>query len=154
MKNRTTILNSVLAAVLGVVLLISVLVKTNCPHFILPEINIPYMAAVSLTALVLTYFIELSDTCCRIAKEHDSGCPVCQTVLAAVTFAVLPFAAGLASAAVWKLALCGGAVFAVLNAAFCGMVKRMEFADTHKCAVIPAAFGLYLACQCFTNIVL
>lgn len=143
MKNRTTILNSVLAAVLGVVLLVSVLVKTNCPHFILPEINIPYMAAVSLTALVLTHFVRT-----------EEGCPVCQAVLAAVTFAVLPFAAGLATAAVWKLALCGGIVFAVLNAAFSGMVKRMELADTHKCAVIPAAFGLYLACQCFTNIIL
>lgn len=144
MKNRTTILNSVLAAVLGVVLLVSILVKTNCPHFILPEINIPYMAAVSLTALVLTCFIESS----------NEGCPVCQAVLAAVTFAVLPFAAGLAAAAVWKAALCGGIVFAVLNAAFCGMVKRMELADTPKFAVIPAAFGLYLACQCFTNIIL
>ncbi len=143
MKNRTTILNSVLAAVLGVVLLISVLVKTNCPHFILPEINIPYMAAVSLTALVLTCFVKT-----------EEGCPICQAVLAAVTFAVLPLAAGLAVGSVWKLALCGGIVFAVLNAAFSGMVKRMELADVHKGAVIPAAFGLYLACQCFSGWIL
>ena len=143
MKNRTTILNSVLAAVLGVVLLVSVLVKTNCPHFILPEMNIPYIAAVSLIALVLTYFVKT-----------EEGCPICEAVLAAVTFAVLPFSAGLTSAGVFKLALCGGIVFAVLNAAFNGMTKRMELADTHKCAVIPAAFALYLACQCFTNIIL
>ena len=179
MKNRTTILNSVLAAVLGVVLLVSILVKANCPHFILPEINIPYIAAVSLTALVLTYFIrELADTRCRTAKENDSrvdfcsvertfmqksmsccesnndGCIVCETVLAAVTFAILPFAAGLASVSVWKLALCGGIVFAVLNAAFNGMTKRMELADVQKGAAIPAAFVLYLACQRFTNILL
>ena len=143
MKNRTTILNSVLAAVLGVVLLVSVLVKTNCPHFILPEINIPYIAAVSLTALVLTYFVKT-----------ENGCPICEAVLAAVTFAVLPFAVGLASTGVLKLALCGGIVFAVLNAAFNGMTKRMELADVQKGAVIPAAFVLYLACQCFTNILL
>ena len=46
MKSRTTILNSVLAAVLGAVLLVSVIVKTVSPHFILPQINIPYIAAV------------------------------------------------------------------------------------------------------------
>lgn len=143
MKNRTTILNSVLAAVLGVVLLVSVLVKTNSPHFILPEINIPYMAAISLTALVLTYFVKTED-----------GCIVCETALAAVTFALLPLSAGLATTSVWKLAFCGGVVFAVLNVAFCGMTKRMELADVQKGAVIPAAFVLYLACQCFTNIIL
>ena len=143
MKNRTTILNSILAAVLGIVLLVSTLVKVNCPHFILPEINIPYMAAVSLTALVLTYFVKT-----------EEGCIICEAILATVTFAVLPFAAGLTTAGVLKLALCGGIVFTVLDAAFSGMTKRMELADTHKCAVIPAAFGLYLACQCFANILL
>ena len=157
-KDRTTILNTILALVLGVVLLVSVLVKMNCPHFILPKIDIPYMAAVSLTALVLTHFFggAASDmecqggTSCMI--ENPEGCPLCQAVLAALTFALLPWAAGFTDVSVMKLALCGGLVFAVLNAMFCGMVKRMELADTQKTAVIPAAFGLYLACQCFTNI--
>lgn len=143
MKNRTTILNSILAAVLGVVLLVSVLVKTYCPHFILPEINIPYIAAVSLAALVITHFVKT-----------EEGCPVCQAILAAVTFAVLPHAAGLATVSVWKLALCGGIVFAVLNAMFTAMTKRMALANTCKGAVIPAAFGLYLACQCFAGWIL
>ncbi|MBQ8278789.1 MAG: hypothetical protein IJZ23_03015 [Roseburia sp.] len=143
MKNRTTILNSVLAAVLGVVLLVSVIVKTVCPHFILPEINIPYIVAVSLVSLVLTHFVKT-----------EEGCPICQAILAAVTFAILPWAAGLATVAVWKLAIVGGIVFAVLNAMFTAMVKRMELADICKGAVIPAAFGLYLACQCFTGWIL
>ena len=143
MKNRTTILNTVLAAVLGVVLLVSVIVKTNCPHFILPEINIPYIAAISLTALVLTHFVET-----------EKGCFICEALLAAVTFAVLPAAVGLATAAVWKTALCGGIVFAVLNAMFTAMTKRMELADTCKYAVIPAAFGLFLAFQCFSGFIL
>lgn len=143
MKNRTTILNSVLAAVLGVVLLVSVIVKTFCPHFILPEMNIPYIVAVSLAALVLTHFVET-----------EEGCPVCQAVLAAVTFAALPWAAGLAAVSIWKLAIAGGIVFAVLNAMFIAMEKRMELADAGKGAVIPAAFGLYLACQCFAGWIL
>lgn len=143
MKNRTTILNTILAAVLGVVLLVSTIVKTVSPHYILPEINIPYIAAVSLMALVLTHFVK---------TEND--CPVCQAILAAVTFAVLPAAAGLATVAVWKLAVVGGIVFAVLNAMFTAMVTRMELADTCKYAVIPGAFGLFLACQCFAGWIL
>ena len=143
MKNRTTILNTILAAVLGVVLLVSIIVKTVSPHFILPEMNIPYIAAVSLVALVLTHFVKT-----------EEGCPVCQAVLAAVTFAALPVVAGLAAAPIWKLALVGGIVFAALNAMFTAMEKRMELADTWKYAVIPGAFGLFLACQCFVGWIL
>ena len=143
MKNRTTILNTILAAVLGVVLLVSIIVKTVSPHFILPEMNIPYIAAVSLVALVLTHFVKT-----------EEGCPVCQAVLAAVTFAALPVVAGLAAAPIWKLALVGGIVFAALNAMFTAMEKRMELADTWKYAVIPGAFGLFLACQCFAGWIL
>lgn len=143
MKSRTTILNSILAAVLGVVLLVSVLVKTVSPHFILPEMNIPYIAAVSLTALVLTHFVKA-----------EEGCALCEALLAVVTFAVLPVAAGLATVAVWKLAIVGGVVFAVLNAMFTTMVKRMELSSTCKYAVVPAAFGLFLACQCFAGWIL
>ena len=143
MKNRTTILNSILAALLGVVLLISVIAKTFCPQLILPEMNIPYMAAVTLTALVLTHFVKT-----------EEGCPVCQAILAAVTFTVLPWAAGLQTVAVWKLAIVGGIVFAILNAMFTAMEKRMELTDVNRYAVVPAAFGLYLACQCFAGWIL
>lgn len=143
MKNRTTVLNTILAAVLGVVLLVSILVKAFCPHFILPEINIPYMVAVSLTALVLTHFVKT-----------EEGCAICQAILAAVTFAALPVVAGLTTAPVWKLALCGGVVFAVVNAMFMAIEKRMELTDARKCAVIPVALGLFLASQCFNGWIL
>ena len=143
MKSRTTILNSILAAVLGVALLISVIVTTVSPHFIIPQMSIPYIAAVSLVALVVTHF-----------AKTEEGCALCEALLAAVTFAVLPAAAGLATVAVWKLAIVGGIVFAVLNAMFTAMVKRMELGSTCKYAVIPAAFGLFLACQCFAGWIL
>lgn len=143
MKNRTTVLNTLLALVLGVTLLISVIAKMLCPQLIVPGIDIPYIVAVSLIALVLTHFVKT-----------EEGCPLCQALLAAVTFAVLPWAAGLATVAVWKMALIGGIVFAILNAMFTAMVKRMELSDVCKYAVIPAAFGLFLACQCFAGWIL
>lgn len=145
MKNRTAILNTILAVVLGVVLLVSIIAKMMCPQLILPQLNIPYVAAVSLVALILASFV----------KTEEEGCVIAQILLAAVTFGVLPMVAGMVSgAAVLKLALCGGIVFGILEAMFTAMVKRMEMAGICKYAVVPAAFALYLACQCFTGIIL
>ena len=145
MKNRTTILNTILAAVFAVVLLVSVIAKMMCPQLILPQLNIPYVAAVSLVALVIASFV----------KTEEEGCIICETILAAVTFGVLAMAAGMVSGvAVLKLALCGGVVFGILDAMFGAMVKRMEMSGICKGAVIPGAFALYLACQCFMGFIL
>lgn len=144
MKNRTAILNTSLAAVLGVVLLVSIIAKTMCPQLILPQINIPYVAAVSLLALVITSFVKT-----------EEGCIYCEIALAAITFGVLPLAAGMVSGAVViKLALCGGIVFGVLDLMVNAMTKRVEMAGICKYAVIPSAFVLYLAFQCFAGILL
>ena len=144
MKNRTTILNAVLAAVLGVVLLISIILKTMCPQIIIPEVNIPYIAAISLIALVLTSFVKT-----------DKDCVVCEAILAGITFGVLPWAAGaITGGEILKYVLVGAIVFAVLNEMFKAMVKRIDLAGACKGAVIPAAFGLYLACQCFAGWIL
>ena len=144
MKNRTTILNAVLAAVLGVALLISIILKTMCPQIIIPEVNIPYIAAISLIALVLTSFVKT-----------DKDCVVCEVILAGITFGVLPWAAGaITGGELLKYALVGAIVFAVLNEMFKAMVKRIDLAGACKGAVIPAAFGLYLACQCFAGWIL
>ena len=144
MKNRTTILNAVLAAVLGVALLISIILQTMCPQIIIPEVNIPYIAAISLIALVLTSFVKT-----------DKDCVVCEAILAGITFGVLPWAAGaITGGEILKYALVGAIVFAVLNEMFKAMVKRIDLAGACKGAVIPAAFGLYLACQCFAGWIL
>ena len=144
MKNRTTILNTSLAAVLGVVLLASIVAKTMCPQLILPQINIPYVAAISLVALVITSFVKT-----------EEGCIYCEMALAALTFGLLPLAAGMLNGAiVVKFALCGGIVFGVLDLIVNAMTKRIEVAGICKCAVIPSAFVLYLACQSFAGILL
>ena len=144
MKNRTTILNSALAAVLGIALLVSVLVKTMCPQMILPKYNIPYIAAISLVALVITSFIHT-----------EEGCLVCEAILAGITFGVMPWAAGVITAsAIFKYALGGAIVFAILNEMFQAMAKKMDLAGASKAAVIPASFVLYLACQCFAGWIL
>lgn len=142
MKNRTKILNTLLAVVVGLTLLVCVLVKMAVPNVVLPELDIPVMAALSLAALVLTSFF----------RTEEKGSLVAEAILAAVTFGVLPWAAGFASTAdIWKLALCGGVVFAVLDMVFEAMLDRIEALGNSKIAVIPTAFVLYLACQCFAG---
>ena len=115
-----------------------------CPQIIIPEVNIPYIAAISLIALVLTSFVKT-----------DKDCVVCEAILAGITFGVLPWAAGaITGGEILKYVLVGAFVFAVLNEMFKAMVKRIDLAGACKGAVIPAAFGLYLACQCFAGWIL
>ena len=144
MKNRTTILNTTLAAVLGVTLLGSIIAKTMCPQLILPQLNIPYVAAISLVALVLTSFVKT-----------EEGCIYCEMALAALTFGILPMVAGMAGGMeAVKLAVFGGLVFGALDLMVNAMTKRIAMAGICKCAVIPSAFVMYLACQCFAGILL
>lgn len=144
MKNRTTILNTTLAVVLGATLLGSIIAKTMCPQLILPQLNIPYVAAISLVALVLTSFVKT-----------EEGCIYCEMALAALTFGVLPMVAGMAAGmTAVKLAVFGGLVFGVLDLMVNAMTKRIAMSGICKCAVIPSAFLMYLACQCFAGILL
>ena len=76
MKNKTYILNTFLAAVLGIYLLVAVVVRTFCPQIILPKANIPNMVLISLIALVLDHYLA----------PDAKRCYICIPVLGAVTF--------------------------------------------------------------------
>ena len=55
MKNKTYILNTLLAAVVGIYLLAAVIIRTFCPQIILPKVNIPNLVLISLIALVIEH---------------------------------------------------------------------------------------------------
>ena len=57
MKNKTYILNTFLAAVFGIYMLVAVVVRAFCPQIILPKANIPNMVLISLIALVLDHYL-------------------------------------------------------------------------------------------------
>jgi len=140
MKNKSYILNTVLAAVLGVVLLIAVLVRTFAPMIIIPSLDIPNMVALSLAALVIDYYID----------NGAKRCWVCVAVLSAVSFGLLPFAAcfvGINDAL--KLGLFGGVVFTVTTLLFDSVSDRLSSGPACKAAPVLSAAGLYLASQCF-----
>ena len=145
MKNKTYILNTLLAAILGAVLLACVLVRTFLPRMILPELDIPNMVLVSLVALVADHY----------AAPGAKRCYICIPVFAAITFGLLPFAAcfvGVMDAL--KLALAGGVIFTVITWLYTTMLDRLSSGPVAKAAPVISALGLYLAVQCFAGILL
>ena len=143
MKNKTYTLNTLLAAVLSVTLLICVLVRALAPRMILPQLDIPNMVLISLVALVLDHYIAPG------AKR----CYICIPLFAAVTFGLLPFAACFVGAGeALKLAVLGAVVFTCVTWLFSSMMDRLSSGPAAKLAPVLSALGLYLAVQCFMGI--
>ena len=141
MKKNTMMVNTLLAVVLGAGLLTGMVWRTFMPYVVLPELDVIAMAAITLISLVLEYYMTG-------VQKRDWAL---QVVLATVTFGGLALAAGLPYAGM-KTFVCGAAVFAAVTFLFDSMVKRLEVTTDKKCAAIPTAFVLYLACQCFVSL--
>lgn len=143
MEKKSFVLNILLAATLGAGLLVGIVWSAIQPNVVLADLDIPAMAALVLIALLIEY----------LWKGTEKRAWAVQIVLAAATFAVLPFAAGYAGAGI-KLTVCGTASFAVLTWLFDSMAERMSVTCDCKCAMIPTAFVMYIACQCFMGMIL
>ena len=138
MKNKTYTLNTLLAVILGAVLLIAVFVRTFAPAIILPELDLPNMVLISLQALLLDHYLAPG------AKR----CYICIPVFSAIAFGLLPFAACFVGALdALKLALIGCAVFTAATWLFTSMEDRLSTGPAAKAAPIVSALGLYLAAQ-------
>ena len=140
MKNKTYLLSTFLAAVVGIALLACVIVRAFFPAVILPKANIPNLLLLRVIALVLDHYLAPG------AKR----CYICIPVFAALTFGLLPYAAAMAAPMeALKLALVGGVTFTVTTWLFTSMADRISTGPEAKLAPIMSAFGLYLASQCF-----
>lgn len=145
MKDRSYFLNTALALVLALAMAAVVLFRTFAPAVILPELNIPNMVLLSLIALLAEYYVA----------PGTKGCYVCITLFAALSFGLLPAAAGYVPfAECWKTAVIGGITFALTTWVFRSMADRLSTGPNAKAAPIITAFGLYLATQAFTGILL
>ena len=145
MKNKTYILNTFLAVVLGVYLVTCVLVRTFAPTIILPKANIPNMVLLSLVALVLDHYVA----------PDAKRCYICIPLFGALAFGLLPFAACFAGAAeALKLALVGGLTFTVTTWLFTTIQERLSSGPAAKASAFFSAVSLYMAAQCFMGILL
>ena len=149
MKNKTYILNTLLAAVLFVILLVSVLVRTFAPAVINPFLSkpnlIPNLVLTSLMALVLDHYLA----------PGTKRCYLCIPVFSAISFGLLPWAAGFTiPVEALVLAVLGAAVFTATTWLFTSMVDRISSGPAAKAAPIVSALGLYLAVQCLMGFLL
>lgn len=142
---KTYVLNTVLAVVVFLAVLVCALVRVFAPNFIIPALNVPNMVLLSLIALLLDYYL---------AKGADR-CYICIPVLSAVTFGLLPWAAGFVGAVdALVLALVGGVTFTVTTLLFSTMADRISSGPAKRFAPVVSAVGLWLAAQCLTGIFL
>lgn len=145
MKNRSYILNTLLAVTVGLALAACVLVRTFAPAVVLPRLDIPNMALLSLITLVVDHYLA------RGAKR----CYICIPVFAVLTFGVLPYVSGFADLlAAVKIGLIGGAVFTILTLLYSTIQERLSSGPAVKAAPLLSALGLYLAFQIFSGMIL
>ena len=145
MKNNKYLLNTLLAVVLLLAAGTMMVLRLIQPAVILPKVNIPNMVLISLVALLADHYLAPKTTRCYI----------CIPVLAAVTFGLLPFAAGIIGAAeILKVALVGAVVFTATTFLFTSMADRLSSGPKAHAAAFMSAFGLYLAAQCFAGMIL
>ena len=143
MEKKSFVLNILFAVVLGAGLLVGMVWRVFQPNVVLADLELPAIAALILIALVMEYLF----------KGTQKRAWAVQILLAAITFAVIPFAAGYAGAGI-RLILCGTAMFAALTFIFDSVAERVNVTCDCKCAMIPTAFVMYLACQCFMGMIL
>ena len=143
MKNKTYTLNTVLTAVLAAVLAVMVVLRAVSPQLILMQFDIVSITGISLAALVLDHYL---------AKDAKR-CYICIPVFAALSFGILPFAAGMVALKnILGLALTGAAIFTLCTFAFTSIQDRLSSGPAAKAAPIMSAFGIWLAVQAFAGI--
>ena len=143
MKNKTYTLNTVLTAVLAAVLAVMVVLRAVSPQLILMQFDIVSITGISLIALVLDHYLA------KGAKR----CYLCIPVFAALSFGILPFAAGMVALKnVLGLAASGAAIFTLCTFAFTSIQDRLSSGPAAKAAPIMSAFGIWLAVQAFAGI--
>ena len=143
MKNKTYTLSTVLIAVLTAVLAVMAVLRAFSPQIILPIFDIPTVTAISLVALVLDHYLA------RDAKR----CWICISVFAALSFGILPFAAGMVALSnVLGLALTGAAIFTACTFVFTSVQDRLSSGPAARLAPIMSALGIWLAVQAFAGI--
>jgi hypothetical protein len=145
MKEKTYVLPVILALVLTLAMLAVVLLQTFAPAVILPVMNIPNLAGLSLIVLLLEHYLA----------PKAGRCYICVALFSLLSFGVLPLAAGfVAGAQVWKSAFVGCGLFTLVTWLFDSIVDRLSTGNKAKLAPLISAFGLYLAFQGFAGILL
>ncbi len=144
MKENQYFLPAALTAVLCIACGAAVLVRTFMPAVLIPHLDIPNMAALSLLALLADHYVA----------PHAKRCYICIPIFAAAAFGLLPYCAGFANGMeAAKLAVVGCVTFTAATWLYSAMLDRISTGPAAKAAPVFSALGLYLAAQCFTGLI-
>ena len=145
MNKKCYFSNTALAVTLGVALAACRVIRTCIPFGVLPELDIPNVVLLSGVALLADHYFG----------SHGKKADLWMLVLAALTFGVLPVAAGFAQLnEAWKLAMVGGLVFWITAWLYGTIQDRLSTGPAAKAAPALSALGLYLAAQCFSGMII
>lgn len=143
--NKTYRLNTLLALIVALTLLVCVVLRAFCPTLILPKIDIPFIVLLTLIALVADHYLSAD------AKR----CYICIPVFSALTFGLLPLAAFMVSAAdALVLAVVGAVTVTVTTLLFTQIQERLSSGPAAKASALFSAVSLYMAAQCLAGIIL
>ena len=143
MKDKKYTLSTVLTAVLAAVLAVMVVLRAFSPQLILMQFGIVEITGICLAALVLDHYLAPG------AKR----CYICIPVFAALSFGILPFAAGMVRLnGILGLALTGALVLTLCTCVFTSIQDRLSSGPAAKAAPIMSALGIWLAVQAFAGI--
>ena len=135
-------LNTALAAVVGLGCLAAVLYRVFLPA----AVRLPAAAACSLLALAAEAYLS------KGVPRRNWGLTL---LLGALTFGLLPWAAGLtAGTEAVRFAVVGGAAFGALTFLFTSLRERLASGPSGRLAPLVTAGILFLACQCFAGMLL
>lgn len=138
MKN-TYRLNTFLAAVAGLVFLGYLAEHAFAPAAILPPLDLMLVSGISLVALILEHYS---------GKPVEGRCWPVTALLSALTFVLLPLAAGLMSGQeLLRFALVSWAAFMVLTFLFTAICERLASGPAGRLAPLLSAGVLFLAVQ-------
>lgn len=142
---KKNLLNILLALALTLSLLVVLAVKAIQPAVVLPKLSISHLVLLSLAVLLCEHFLAPN----AVRRWGDIA------LYSALTFLLLPLASSLASGMVLlKLTIGGCAVFTATTWLFTSMVRRIASGGGNNIAVLVSAFGIFLASQAFTGILL
>lgn len=138
MDKKTYTLNTILAALLGGVLLACSIIRAFFPRIILPQPDVPNLVLLSLAALLIDHY----------TAPGAKRCYICIPIFSAITFGLLPWAAAFVTAMeALKLAVLSGITFTLVTWLFSSMMDRLSSGPAAKAAPFLSALGLYLASQ-------
>lgn len=143
MKAKFYVKNTLLAVELGLVCLAVILMRTFSQGTLLPRFDIPFLVLMSVIPMIIACYVK--------AEGNDNV--LVSVLLAAVTFTVLPLAAGWDTGmSAVKMFAEGAVVFAVTDAFCTSIGRRVATGPKAPLALAANGFVLYLASQCFQNI--